>query len=302
MLIKAAVLQALRTALRADFQKALTDTPTDFEKIATIVPSTTASNAYGWLGQFPGLREWIGDRVIKDMKENGYTIANKLYESTVAVKRTDIEDDNLGIYRPLASEQGRAAKVYPDEHTFALLKAGESTLCYDGQNFFDTDHPVAANTDGTGAVTTVSNIQAGAGTGPAWYLLDTSRALKPLIFQQRVVPQLDFIDDTQNEQVFMKDHVLFGIRARSAVGFGFWQMAYMSRQPLTSENLSAAYAAMRSLKGDGGRPLGIQPTTLVVPPTLREAANKIVVSDIVDGDSNPNKGLIKTIIDSAWLA
>ena len=41
--------------------------------------------------------------------------------------------------------------------------------CYDGQNFFDTDHPVGEQ----GSQETVSNVQTGA--GPAWYLLDTTR-------------------------------------------------------------------------------------------------------------------------------
>ncbi|MEX6732518.1 Mu-like prophage major head subunit gpT family protein [Pseudomonas aeruginosa] len=49
-----------------------------------MIPSTTASNTYGWLGQFPKLREWIGQRVIKDMAAQGYQITNKLFESTRA--------------------------------------------------------------------------------------------------------------------------------------------------------------------------------------------------------------------------
>ena len=61
----------MRTAFRAEFQKALTETPSDYEKIATVVPSTSAGNTYGWLGQFPSLREWICDRVLKDMKARG---------------------------------------------------------------------------------------------------------------------------------------------------------------------------------------------------------------------------------------
>nr|WP_255327039.1 Mu-like prophage major head subunit gpT family protein [Pseudomonas aeruginosa] len=93
-----------------------------------MIPSTTASNTYGWLGQFPKLREWIGQRVIKDMAAQGYQITNKLFESTVGVKRTDIEDDNLGVYGPLMQEMGRAAGAHPDELVFALLKAGNANL------------------------------------------------------------------------------------------------------------------------------------------------------------------------------
>ena len=37
-----------------------------------VSPSSNAQNTYGWLGQFPKLREWVGDRVFRNMKEEGY--------------------------------------------------------------------------------------------------------------------------------------------------------------------------------------------------------------------------------------
>lgn len=56
--------------------------------------------------------------------------------------RDDIETDNLGIYTPLFTEMGRSTGEEWDMMVFAALKNGFSALCYDGQNFFDTDHPV----------------------------------------------------------------------------------------------------------------------------------------------------------------
>ena len=300
-MITPALLTALRTAFRSEFQTALTETPSDYDKIATVVPSTSASNTYGWLGQFPSLREWIGDRVVKDMKAHGYAVTNKLWESTVGVQRTDIEDDNVGVYKPLMAEMGRAAKVQPDELAFALLKAGGATTCYDGQFFFDTDHPVYANVDGTGAVTTVANIQPGAGAGPAWYLLDCSRAVKPIIFQKRLEPEFTEMTDGKDESVFMKDLYRYGVRARNNVGFGFWQMAYKSTQDLTADNFNAAYAAMTSQKADGGRPLGIRPTLLVVPPSLRQQALNITKAELIgNGVTNVNAGLVDTLV-TPWV-
>ncbi len=266
-IITPALLSGLRTGFSKAFQDALTNTPTDWEKVATRVPSSAASNTYGWLGQFPALREWVGDRVLKDMAAQAYQVQNKLYEGTVAVKRTDIEDDNVGVYTPLFAEMGRAAKAHADQLVFGLLAAGETTTCYDGQNFFDTDHPVYPNVDGTGTATLVSNLQAG--TGPAWYLLDTSRALKPLIFQERTTPELDALTSTQDEMVFMSDTYRYGVRYRCNAGFGFWQLAYKSKAALDAANFNAAVAAMMQAKADGGRPLGVKPTTLVVPPSLR---------------------------------
>lgn len=299
-IITPALLSGLRTGFSKAFQDALAATPTDWEKVATRVPSSSASNTYGWLGQFPTLREWVGDRVLKDMAAQAYQVQNKLYEGTVAVKRTDIEDDNVGVYTPLFSEMGRAAKAHADQLVFALLAAGETTTCYDGQNFFDTDHPVYPNVDGTGTATLVSNLQAG--TGPAWYLLDTSRALKPLIFQERTTPELDALTSTQDEMVFMSDTYRYGVRYRCNAGFGFWQLAYKSKAALDAGNFNAAMAAMMQAKADGGRPLGIKPTTLVVPPALRADAMALIEAQLTTGGaSNPNYKAVEVIV-SPWLA
>jgi len=298
-IITPALITSLRTGFSKAFQDSLTATPTDWAKVATRVPSSSASNTYGWLGQFPTLREWVGDRVLKDMAAQAYQIQNRLYEGTVAVKRTDIEDDNVGIYTPLFAEMGRTAATHPDQLVFGLLKTAHTTTCYDGQFFFDTDHPVYPNVDGTGTATTVSNVQAG--TGDAWYLLDTSRALKPLIFQERTTPELEALTSTQDEAVFMRDEYRYGIRYRCNAGLGFWQMAYKSQAPLDAANFNAAIAAMQSLKADGGRPLGIKPTVLVVPPSLRAAAFALVKAERdASGASNVNFGVVDVIV-SPWL-
>ena len=301
-IITPALISALKTSFQKHFQDALSTAPSAYLQIATRIQSTTASNTYGWLGQFPKLREWIGDRVIKDMAAQGYQVTNKLFESTVGVKRTDIEDDNLGIYAPLMQEMGRAAGVHPDELVFALLKVGHSSLCYDGQYFFDTDHPVYPNVDGTGTAVTVSNSLAPSSDPIApWYLLDTSRALKPLIYQERMAPAFTAMTKEDDEQVFMADEYRYGVRSRCNVGFGFWQLATRSTQPLNQANFEEAYDAMRARTADGGRPLDIRPNLLVVPTTLRAAAKEVVgVQRLANGADNPNFNLVE-VLDTAWL-
>ncbi|TWC35061.1 phage major head subunit gpT-like protein [Pseudomonas sp. SJZ079] len=281
-----ALLQALFVGFRADYQRGLAAAPSQYKEIATVVPSATASNTYGWLGQFPKLREWIGARVLKDMAAHGYSISNKLFEGTVAIPRTAVEDDTAGIYRPMFEEMGRSAASHPDELIFALLAAGFSTTCFDGQYFFDTDHPVYPEVDGTGVAVNVSNVDIpGVDPGPSWYLLDTSRAIKPLIYQERLKPELESkTDPTKSDHVFDHDEYVHGVRARNNGGFGFWQMAFASQQPLTGEHYGNARAAMGEFKADGGRPLGITPNLLVVPPRLEGAARKLLEKDTDAGN------------------
>lgn len=299
-IITPALLTALYTGYRAEYQRVYGETPTSWEKIATLMPSTSKSNTYGWLGQFPKLVEWIGPRVLKDMAAQGYTITNKLFEASVSVPRVDIEDDSVGVYKPLFGEMGRAAKSFPDELIFGLLGLGRTTLCYDNQYFFDVDHPVYPNVDGTGAAATVANFIDEAG-GTPWYLLDTSRVIKPLIFQERTKPELTAMTKTDDESVFMSDVYRYGVRYRCNGGFGFWQTAFCSKKTLSTDNFNAAYDAMCAFAADGGRPLGIKPTLLVVPTTLRTKANEtITVSRLANGADNPNAGIVDVLV-TPWL-
>ncbi len=295
------LIKSLFTGFKSSYQGGLGMATPQYNQVATVIKSTTASNTYGWLGQWPGFREWIGDRVIKDMEAHGYQIFNKDFESTVGVKRTDIEDDNLGIYSPMMQEMGRATSAFPDEMVFPLLREGFETACYDGQYFFDPDHPVNAQTDGQGADISVSNVLVDENyTGDAWYLLDTTRAIKPIIYQERKKPKFVAMTKEDDEDVFMRKLYRYGVDLRCNVGFGFWQMAYGVKAELNLDNLWAAYSNMRSFKADGGRPLGIKPNMLVIPVSLEKTATQLLNRELfADGGtsvSNELRGKFKTVI------
>lgn len=303
MMITPTSLAALQTGFKKNFQDAFTAVrpDADFTKVATVIQSTSKSNTYGWLGKFPKMREWIGERVIKDMEAKGYTITNKDFEATVGVDRNDIEDDDLGLYGPLFQEMGNSAGQQPDDLTFGLLAQGRAETCYDGQYFFDTDHP---SFDANGGAITVSNVDtSGAVENPYWYLLDTTRPLKPLIYQERKKPEfIAHFDPTNSDHVFKKKEYLYGVDARCNVGFGLWQMAYASNADLNGDNLDAAIEKMRTLLDSNGRPLGIKPNLLVVGPKLRSKANKTVKVMLGEGGaSNANYNAVD-VLDTSWVA
>lgn len=292
LVVNAENLAAVYRGFKTAFAQAFAGAPRQYERIATVVPSSTKTEDYAWLGQWPKLREWIGDRHIKSLTAHGYSITNKKFESSVGVPRDDIEDDTFGVFAPLFSEMGYAAATHPDELVFALLGAGATTLCYDGQYFFDTDHPV-----GEGVV---SNNAGGAGT--PWYLLDTSRPLKPLIFQKRRDYDLKAMTDPKDEGVFMRDEYRYGVDARCNTGFGFWQMAYRSAQTLDAANYGAARTAMMSVKSDEGRPLGIAPKLLVVPPSQEKAALDVIQAErLANGATNTYRNTAEVLV-CPWLA
>lgn len=298
MLINNNTMRSLYTGFNAAFQAGFAGVDPMFNRVATTVPSTTKSNEYGWLGQMPRVREWIGDRVVNSIETHGYTIKNRKFESTISVQADDIEDDNIGIYSPLFNEFGRSAATFPDELVWPFLKKGFAELCYDGQPFFHTDHPVL---DEDGKTITVSN--SGGGTGKPWFLIDNTRAILPVIYQLRQsMNQIVRKDAETDDNVFDKDEYVYGLKGRCNVGFSFWQLAYGSKQALTAENYETARAAMGEFKGDYGRPLGIQPKLLIVPPSLEGAANKILKNALTDGGGTNEWAGTAEVFVCPWLA
>ena len=297
MLVNAANLDALRVGFSTAFQNGLSQAPSQFDRIATTIRATQKEQKYGWLGKIPNVREWIGARAIQNLMSHDYAIKEKPFELTIGVDKDDIETDNLGIYTPLMSEMGLSAGSKKDMLTFGLLKAGFTTNCYDGQFFFDTDHPVL-NEDGN--TISVANTDGGAGT--PWFLLDVSRALKPILLQVRKDFEFTSLTDSDAPNVFMNKEFIYGTDGRMNAGFGFWQMAWGSKQALTTANYAVARAALMGMKGDYGRPLGLNPRLLVVPPALENAALKIVNNEFgANGESNEWKGTAEVLV-APWLA
>lgn len=302
MLINKNTVQSVFINLKTTFAKAFDAAPVIWTQIAMRVPSTGASNIYAWMDGFPKLKKWMGDKAVKSLRAQAYTLENDDFEATVAVKRKDMEDDQLGIYGPMAEMAGFSSKQFPDEGVLEIVSGGFVNLCYDKKPFFATDHPVInpatgktvnVSNKGTAAFKsdTVANAQATYGaartamkkfkndegqplninpnvllvppaledaakilmnseklgetpnpykgtatvlvdsrlaTDTEWYLLDTSKPVKPFIYQDRKAPEFVSQVNMDSDDLFMRGEYKFGAEARAAFGYGFWQLAYGS--------------------------------------------------------------------------
>lgn len=299
MIINSENLAALRTGYSAAYQRGIDGlAAAQSARIATRVPASQKEQKYGWLGALPDVREWLGNRVVQNISESDYTIKERKWELTVAVDRDDIETDNLGHYAMLFEQMGRSTLSKPEQLIWGLLKDGFTTACYDGQNFFDTDHPVL---DANGVPQSVANTDGGSGT--AWFLLDVSQVIKPIILQvRRDFGQIVSKDKTTDNNVFDRNEYVYGVDARMNVGYGFWQFAWGSKQTLDATNYAEARAAISGMKGDYGRPLGLNPNLLVVPPALESAGRKLLNSEYAaGGETNEWKGTAELLV-VPWLA
>lgn len=265
---------------------------TTWSQLAMRIASTAESESYGWLGDWPGLRKWVGARAIHKLRLHGFTLRNVTYESTVSIGRELFEDDRLGIFAPMFRQMGHATALHPEELVYSLIADGFDALGYDGQPYFDTEHPV---TDESGATTLVSNMQSG--SEPAWFLFDLTQPLKPFIFQERIPYEFTALNRPEDAPMFLNNEMVLGVRARVNAGYGLWQLSFGSKAALTATNYSLARAAMQRFRSADGRLLGVRPTALVCPPELEEDARRLLNSTLGEGgESNPWAGSARLIV------
>ncbi|EKA6118855.1 Mu-like prophage major head subunit gpT family protein [Salmonella enterica] len=297
MIVNKANIKALFVNLKKTFQDALERAPAQWEKVAMKTPSTTKSEDYNWFNDFPAMRKWIGEKKVRLLAAFRYTIVNDDWETTIEVDRNDLEDDQTGQYVIKARSAGESAADLPGDIVFELVNNGFKNTCFDGQYFFDTDHPQGngfASNKGKKALSCASQAAAMASFGAAritmqrytddegrplkinprvllvppelqdiantlmtaerledgrpnlyrgaaevvveprllsptaWFLLDTSSAVKPFIYQERKAPVLVEQTGEDNDNVYMRRKYRFGAEARAAGGYSFWQLAYGS--------------------------------------------------------------------------
>jgi phage major head subunit gpT-like protein len=238
MIVNQANLTAVFINLKTTFNKAFDSAPSLWQKTTMLVPSGSGQNDYAWLSRFPKMRKWLGDKVIKALSAFKYTVVNEDFEATVEVDRNDIEDDTIGIYAPQAQEAGWSAKQLPDEIDADLKNNAFTNVCYDGQYFYDNDHPVAGASvvnKGTAALSAATT-------------------------------------------------------AAAAASYGAGRLAIMS------------------FKDDEGRPLGLIPNLLEVPPALEATGRLLLESDkLTDESPNPYKGTATLMVNprltssTAWF-
>ena len=145
------------------FQQTLLATKPQHERIATVLPSNSREQAYPWLDRIPRMREWVGERRVNDLAARMQTLVNRKFEDTIKLLRTDLEDDQIGLYSSHVQMLAQQAALLPENLVADAVIAGTSAVGYDGQYFFDNDHPVNmddATVTGPSGAATQSNLLA----------------------------------------------------------------------------------------------------------------------------------------------
>jgi phage major head subunit gpT-like protein len=296
MELNSSTLALLTQAVNAAFMQGLEHKTAPWELIAARIPSTTGENVYPYVKQLGNIRKWVGDRVIQNLAKGEFRLANEDFEETHGVSRNAVMDDQFGVYMPQFVQMGRNVRNFPSKYSYALLKAGFTTLGPDGQFFFDTDHPVGR----PGQEASVSNHMGGAGA--PWFVVDASQAVKPLIYQPRKDFDLVALFNPTDPNVFFNKQFIYGVDGRAAFGFGpFWQLAFASKQAIDETNMTALLDAMASQLDDNGEPLGVGGTHFIGTPVQCSLAKKVLmVEKLAGGADNPLYRRLE-IVECPWL-
>lgn len=138
-------LDSLFKGFNTQFAEGFGSAPDTWRKFSCAIQSNSSANVYPFLEQFGGMREWIGDRQLKNVASRKIEVVNRDFEDSVSVSRNDIEDDQYGIYGALVSQMGfNSAKLWQDLAVGALLSPGN---WIDGLSFFS-----ASRTYGSSAI------------------------------------------------------------------------------------------------------------------------------------------------------
>jgi phage major head subunit gpT-like protein len=151
------------TGYRAIFKKALGDAFDEqplYRDIATQFNSETDRESYNWLGANPTMSEWKDARKLKDLDAYDYTLINKHYEGTIAVKRDTYEDDKYGMIAPRVAGLANRAVRHWNQSVVSQLDDGATLLAFDGLPFFDDGDARSLGSSGA-----INNILSGAYSG-----------------------------------------------------------------------------------------------------------------------------------------
>ena len=141
MVISAPVLRAANKGFRKLYDGGLASIGKPrIDTYAMRTTSRSKDETYGWLGAMPQMRKLVGEINVRNLANHGFAVINEPFEVTVAVKREEIERDNLGIYSNFFTGMGTSAGRHPDRLLATALTTAFDTECYTGKKFFDADH------------------------------------------------------------------------------------------------------------------------------------------------------------------
>lgn len=150
MIISPQVTQDLQAQFQMDFAQAFGNGSVDrWQNRAYRANSTAYRTVHHWLAAQPEMRKWVGARVLNNLISRAFELKNEDWEYTFGVDVNDIFYDNLGAYEDRGRIAGDVASRWYEKIVTDAMVNGTTNLAWDGQTFYNANHPV--NFDDAGA-------------------------------------------------------------------------------------------------------------------------------------------------------
>lgn len=110
-------------------------------RLAVTTTIDSESLTLAWNDLIGSLREWVGERVIKDLRARTITVTPKHYERTIGINKDHLADDKLGLC--MENMRGLASLVQQDYRRKVVerLMAAFTDIGWDGKAILANDHP-----------------------------------------------------------------------------------------------------------------------------------------------------------------
>ena len=127
----------LRTSYRAAYNSYLTLPRRGISEIYISAEIDTKSSEEHWLGDIPGVEEWVDERTYQDLAKYSQVLTSKPYTTRGwRYHRIQNAGQNVNDLRDRMTRTIQQCDRYPDEFMINLLAAGENTDAFDGVRFF----------------------------------------------------------------------------------------------------------------------------------------------------------------------
>lgn len=191
--------------------------PANHEQFTTRFNSTVKVETHTFMSNLPRLAEFKGYTPFTRLVNKEYTVANKEYRTGISVRKTDVDDDQIGGYMISVNGLPNRAKKDVGHITLAHLAAGTTNLCFDGTAMFANSHTIGSGDN-------LDTYNGGANDGATHKIIamiTDNSVIKPVIFQDRE-PLSELKTDATTPQADKVKEYEYWVDGRFGLGYGYW--------------------------------------------------------------------------------
>ena len=155
-LLESAQIAAAMRGFQTAFDSTIAQYQDPITQLAMQIQSSADTEEYDWIGDVPGLQEWLDGRPYSKLTAKMMRIVNRQFASGLKVKRTDIINDKLGMVMPRINSLAQKAAQFPSWMLGQMLLNGHAGVAglvdwsdgksWDASYYFVATHPWGSST------------------------------------------------------------------------------------------------------------------------------------------------------------